>query len=80
MLLQCLQQPSQGLSLTLDFKLRALALDTVSAMAEMSTRVFILPARMWFGFMTISFLNSVLELQAALTACFVRRYAVLSGS
>lgn len=74
MLLQCLQQPSQGLSLTLDFKLRALALETVRAMAEMSTRVFKVPARMWFGFIRVSFLNTVLELQAALTAYFVRRY------
>ena len=43
-----------------DFKLRALALETVSAMAEMSARVFKVPARMWFGFIIISFLNSVL--------------------
>ena len=63
-----------------DFKLRALALETVSAMAEMSARVFKVSARMWFGFIIISFLNSVLELQAVFSACFIRCYAVLSGS
>ena len=81
MLLQCLQQPSQGLNLPFAFKLRAFALDTVSAIAEMSMRVFKLFASMWLDFMRVSFLKTVfVRLKAALAASFVRRYLGGPGS